>query len=525
MTAETEMKQPLRYASVCDGIGAVHLAWKPLGWECAWTSEIEPFPAAVVEHHHGFINVGDMTKITEDQLHERGPIELLVGGTPCQSFSVAGLRGGLDDARGNLALRFLQLAAVARPRWLLWENVPGVLSSGDGRDFGCILGGLGKLGYGYAFRVLDAQYFGVPQRRRRVFVVGCLGSWQRAAAVLFERHSLSGNPAPSRQPREGIAGGIAPSPGISSEQGGMIPEISPAIKARDCKGPSSDGDGDGAPLIAHALRAEGFDASEDGTGRGTPLTIVPIQEIGKRCGKDRPQNGSGIGEDRDPMFTLQASAQHGVAVCFDSKGTDAQAGEVSPTMRSMNFNGSHANGGGQLAVAYQCHGTSVGPMGTLRAGNGNETGGVPFIVEAQDVHVSMQQVQSEDDGAAGSNQDSEGDGVETPLPELHPVAFQTRIARNGRGQPKEITDALTSCEGGTHADSKPHVAGTFGVRRLMPVECERLQGFPDNFTAIKFKGKPAADGPRYRALGNSMAVPCMAWIGQRIQMVDALPAP
>jgi DNA (cytosine-5)-methyltransferase 1 len=200
----------MKYASVCDGIGAVHVAWKHLGWKCDWTSEIEPFPAAVVEHHHRLKNLGDMAAITEETLNgiASGPIDLLVGGTPCQSFSVAGLRRGLDDPRGNLALRFLQLAGVLRPTWVVWENVPGVLSSAGGRDFGTFLGALGELGYGFAYRVLDAQWFGVAQRRRRVFVVGHARDWRCAAAVLFERESLCGNPPSRGQARKDVAGSL-----------------------------------------------------------------------------------------------------------------------------------------------------------------------------------------------------------------------------------------------------------------------------------------------------------------------------
>ena len=140
---------PLIYASLCDGIGAVHVAWAPLGWRCAWTSEIEPFACAVVEHHWNLPNLGDMTKITEEGIHGLDQLDLIVGGTPCQSFSLAGLRKGLDDPRGNLALVFLRVVDMARPRWVVWENVPGVLSSSGGRDFGCFLGALGELGYGW----------------------------------------------------------------------------------------------------------------------------------------------------------------------------------------------------------------------------------------------------------------------------------------------------------------------------------------------------------------------------------------
>lgn len=181
----------MRYGSVCSGIEAATVAWHPLGWEPAFFSEIEPFPRAVLQHHYPEVPLhGDFTTI---QGTEYGPIDLLVGGTPCQSFSVAGLRGGLDDDRGNLALEFLRLADRTRPRWLVWENVPGVLSTNGGSDFGSILGGLVELGYGFAYRVLDAQYFGSAAFRRRVFVVGYRGRWQFAAATLFERECLSGN--------------------------------------------------------------------------------------------------------------------------------------------------------------------------------------------------------------------------------------------------------------------------------------------------------------------------------------------
>jgi DNA (cytosine-5)-methyltransferase 1 len=189
----------MRYLSVCSGIEAASVAWHPLGWEPVGFSEIEPFPSAVLAHRFPNVpNYGDMTQYKEWPL-EPGSVDLLVGGTPCQSFSVAGLRKGLDDPRGNLALVFLGIADRLRPRWVVWENVPGVLSSSGGRDFGSFLGALGELGYGWAYRVLDAQYVrthshphAVPQRRRRVFVVGCLGDAASARAVLFERESLRG---------------------------------------------------------------------------------------------------------------------------------------------------------------------------------------------------------------------------------------------------------------------------------------------------------------------------------------------
>ena len=270
----------MRFGSVCSGIEAASVAWRPLGWEAAWLAEIEPFPSAVLAHHYPTVR-GDMTKFAE---WPDDAIDLLCGGTPCQSFSVAGLRKGLDDPRGNLMLTFGAIAARYRPRWLVWENVPGVLSSNEGRDFGAFLGMLGQLGYGFAYRVLDAQYFGVAQRRRRVFVVGCLGDWRSAAAVLFERHSVSGHPAPSRQAGQGAAAGT-----LRSTDGGS--DIDHARAAH---------------LVAHALTGEGFDASEDGTGRGTPL--VPVHAFDARQ-SDVIQYGDMAGPLDTCGYTMGVMAQ------------------------------------------------------------------------------------------------------------------------------------------------------------------------------------------------------------------------
>lgn len=304
----------MRFLSVCSGIEAASVAWAPLGWSAVAFSEIEPFPCAVLAHHYpGVPNWGDMTKYKE---WPDADVDLLCGGTPCQSFSVAGLRKGLDDPRGNLMLTFGAIAGRYRPRWLVWENVPGVLSSNGGRDFASFLGlitgqqveapasGWQNSGiipgidnaYGVAYRTLDAQYFGVAQRRRRVFVVGYLGDWRRAAAVLFERHSLSGDPAPSREAGNDVAptldvragrsgettfhtsGGLIPSVAMCHSRGGgqqrmdaesetLIPTIGAAFDvANTLLGkPSSSHAADLDTYVAHSLRGEGFDASEDGT--------------------------------------------------------------------------------------------------------------------------------------------------------------------------------------------------------------------------------------------------------------------
>jgi DNA (cytosine-5)-methyltransferase 1 len=324
----------MRFGSVCSGIEAASVAWHPLGWQAEFFSEIEAFPSALLAHRYPHVpNHGDMTKFQEWPDHA---IDLLVGGTPCQSFSVAGLRKGLADPRGNLALTYLAIADRYRPEWLVWENVPGVLSSDGGRDFGAFLGGLGELGYGFAYRVLDAQFvrvdgFGraVPQRRRRVFVVGCLGDWRRAAAVLFERESLSWHSAPRREAGQGTAADV-----VSS------------------------------------LTASGREVERPGETRG-----------------------------QDPVM----------AVAFDlvqmtSKANRSTLQPVSPTMAK---------------------------------------------------------------------------------------------------------------------ESALHAVKGWAVRRLTPTECERLQGFPDGYTAIPYRNKPAADGPRYKALGNSMACNVMRWIGRRIELVNS----
>ncbi len=193
----------------------MHQAWQPLGWRCAWTSEIDPFACRVVEHHYGFANLGDVTRITKEMLVKRGKIDVLVGGSPCQSFSSLGKRRGMDDPRGKLAFRFLELAAYAEPKWIVWENVPRVLNSNRGRDFGAFLGKLAQLGYGFAYRVLDAAHFGLAQSRERVFVVGYRGDWRRAAAVLLEKESLFG----ASSTREGLQEDSAGTAGVHIARG------------------------------------------------------------------------------------------------------------------------------------------------------------------------------------------------------------------------------------------------------------------------------------------------------------------
>ena len=457
----------MRFLSVCSGIEAASVAWQPLGWKAWAFSEIEPFPCAVLAHHYPDVpNLGDMTKFKD---WPDATLDLLCGGTPCQSFSVAGLRKGLDDPRGNLMLTYGAIAARYRPRWLVWENVPGVLSSNEGRDFGSFLGLLGELGYGYAYRVLDAQYFGVPQRRRRVFVVGCLGDWRAAAAVLFERHSLSGHPAPRRESRQDTAGTLA---GGARKRGGFSYDDVPAVAfgGNNTRGPIE---------VATALNACASASGRMDFESETFIAQPGIAYVPEIAAKMVARSSRGGGQTNSPghqadheliALDLRNGTQSDVAqtiqaaglgterggnpnaiphvLAFDCKASGHSGfgfGEVAGTQRARGHADSHTNGGGHQAVAFQS----------------SQSG-----VRIDDVHATLD-------------------------------------SNNG---PRRHNGALLGMQ----------------VRRLTPRECERLQGFPDDYTLIQHRGKPAADGPRYKALGNSWAVPCARWIGDRIAAVDAL---
>jgi DNA (cytosine-5)-methyltransferase 1 len=477
----------MKYLSVCSGIEAATKAWHPMGWQPFAFSEIESFPSAVLEYHYPQVpNLGDMTKFKE---WPDANIDVLVGGTPCQSFSVAGLRKGLDDPRGNLMLTYLAIARRYQPQWLVWENVPGVLSSNGGRDFGTFLGGLAELGYGFAYRVLDAQYVrtqrfrgAVPQRRRRVFVVGYFGDWRRAAAVLFDAESLSGNPPPRREAGQRTAGLVAnclrgrsnASHRADSDNYYIgTPLASNALCARDYKGARPEAD-QGAPLVvAHSLRGEGFDASEYGTGRGTPL--VPVA----------PTIGSGAPYSKTGNARVESDALVPIAFGWQNSPSqgDSASTEITPTLDKSKT----------PAVAFA---QNTRDEVRLIGGDGS-------VVGALAAEPGMKQTSY----------------VVLPQGCLTPELPQRVRVHSSEG----VSPTLASEEGRGHG--VPTVFANWAVRRLTPRECERLQGFPDDFTQIPYRGKPAdkcPDGPRYKALGNSMAVNCMEWIGQRIQAVSKL---
>ena len=474
----------MKYLSICSGIEAATVAWHGFGWEPVGFSEIEPFPSAVLKHHYPEVpNLGDMTKFKEWQVDA---FDVLVGGTPCQAFSVAGLRQSLDDARGNLSLVFCEMADHFDPPYILWENVPGVLNTKD-NAFGCFLAGLagedvplvapgGKwtnAGFvlgpkrNVAWRILDAQYFGLAQRRRRVFVVACTRDGADPCEILFEREGVQRHSAPSREKGEGASHDVAPCIGASGrgfERGGDTRGQDPVVACfggnntsgqieiattRVASGTASGRMDFESETFAvcitghttHALKAEGHDGSEDGTGRGHP--VIAIQE---RAICENPLAGpDGVGVRTDDCaYTLEARTVP-QAVAFHQN----QRAEV----------------------------TLNDTAGSLKVGGGKPGQGYPAVAIgwSEELTASKELAGTLQYGGQGGRHD----GVMTP-------AMQ--------------------------------------VRRLTPVECERLQGFPDGYTAIPWRNKPAEDcpdGPRYKALGNSMAVPCMRWIGWRIGKTQA----
>ena len=423
----------MRYVSVCSGIEAATVAWHHMGWQPAWFSEIEPFPSAVLRHHYPDIrNMGDMTKYGEwpDE-----PVDLLVGGTPCQSFSVAGLRAGLADPRGGLMLTYLEIARRYRPRWIVWENVPGVLSSNGGRDFGSFLGALGQLGYGWAYRVLDAQWFGVAQRRRRVFVVGYLGDGHRPAKVLFERESVRRDTPPSRETREEVAGTIAARFGISRNN------------HEEC--------------VAARMVAFG-EYVDDGTASTMKL----------RDYKDATDLVAQSYFSDDPATTICANEQRtytNEGAGFKLRNCVAQPVHYRKSRRAQSTSDHETWVQDEAANTLNCF-----DVGDVRA---VDVVTQPFI--------------------GGIDYENNAHGMDEPTGPL------LKGSPTGGGRPL------------------PAIATMMQVRRLTVTECERLQGFPDGYTNIPWrKAAESPDGPRYKALGNSMAVPVMRWIGERINGVD-----
>ena len=444
----------MKFGSICSGIEAASVAWSDLGWEASWFSEIEPFPSALLAHHYANVpNLGDMTTLPD--LITSGMIEapdLLCGGTPCQAFSVAGLRKSLDDARGNLSLTFCEIADAIDsvrtvPSIIFWENVPGVLNTSD-NAFGCFLAALagedselkpaGKKWtnagcvFGpkraVAWRVLDAQYFGVAQRRRRVFVIASARAGFDPTEILFEFEGVRRDIAPSREARQGIAGGVEIGP-----SGGRFTELD------SCVLQVTEG---------HRMLALGDYIADE-----TASTI-----------KARDY------KDATDLVTI-----------YENHPADSRIKEVDLCPTDLSKWGT---GGGNVPFAL-----AENTIGRKPENGGNGDGftedGPMYTLNATGVHDSVHPIVLEDQGGSVINTRSDG------------TIGTLRAQAHGH---------------------EPAVLHHMAVRRLMPVECERLQGFPDSYTAIPYRNSP--DSPRYKALGNSWAVPVVAWIGSRIH--DAL---
>jgi DNA (cytosine-5)-methyltransferase 1 len=384
-----------------------------------------------------------MTLIHSNPIFNETTIDVLVGGTPCQSFSVAGLRKGMEDSRGNLALEFCRIADKAKPQWIVWENVPGVLSSNGGKDFGSLLGALGELGYGFAYRVLDAQHFGVAQRRRRVFLVGYLGDWRPAAAVLFESESLCRDIAESRSTRQKVTREIKGSVVNNSESGewwdGGQTAASLTTRCHDQYMPDK---GHFSAVIqneektALCFKVRGGVSENSGIQGGVP---------GKSAGK-------GYLGSEEKSFTIATSPDQWLFE--ETKWLPPNDSETIGTLQARDYKGF-------------C--------------NQDMADGRGLVVSEKSVAVDM-----------------------------YNMSINEKTSQTLSSSASDINHT-----GGTITNAR--------VRRLTPVECERLQGFPDNFSNIPYRKKEESpDGPRYKALGNSMAVPVMAWIGRRIQEVSEL---
>ena len=530
----------MKFGSVCSGIEAASVAWEPMGWNASWFAEIEPFPSAVLNHHWPHVsNLGDMTMIAEMVANDEVEApDVLVGGTPCQAFSVAGARKSLDDHRGQLSLEYIKLANSIddkrienqkQPSIIVWENVPGVLNTKD-NAFGCFLGALAGesselqptggrwsnagIVFGpqraIAWRILDAQYFGVAQRRRRVFVVASARKGFNPAKVLFEWEGVRRDIAPSRSAGQDVTGSA--SQGFASSSFAQYRPV----------------DGDGA-----TIKASGGDLGGDlgggsenlivsGTVSGKYIFQPLMASMGSKLWLGNQEAFSGdyfvchgtqdpITQDNQAFPLGRNHSQENVVYCGTQNDACREV-DLAKTIDTTVPCPSKNQGGVAIVEsspqAYTVIADVTPKVGedicvTLRAKGG---GGIvpPSVFDAYQ-HHERREAEKIGTLTCGQNNNVRGD---TPLvADTIPLNSMTMLGRPS----DDISFTLTKGD--------RHGVATGLVRRLTPIECERLQGFPDNHTQIPYRNKSAdlcPDGPRYAACGNSMAVPVMAWIGQRI---------
>lgn len=483
----------MKYISIFSGIEAATVAWQPLGWKPIAFSEIDPFPSTVLQHHYPNVpNLGDITKI--DWRPYVGAADIVVGGSPCQSFSVAGKREGLAGASG-LMFEYIRAVRELRPRWFVWENVPGAFSSERGGAYRQLLSEMDALGYGLAWRVLDAQFFGVAQRRERVFLVGSLGT-MRCAEVLFERESLSWDHQSSRQKRQALAEEAQGCVGTTDHDSGCLTPgetqsrriysadgIYPTLSTRKRSGQNQEG----------VFTQFGDDVSQTLTARagtgGNQVPLVQVQPIVFNPNAGINEQGGGFALSEDVTPTLKTD--HNPAVAF----TQNQRAEV----RELEVAGALAAQPDVKQQTYICR-----------------ADGQTNAMTSVNLAPTLTSHAKKDPHLIYPAEDSTG--------EDEPVTLQIRGGKPGGGKGALIQrnmSATLSTHNTQTLITGDHEERGLTVRRLTPRECERLQGFPDDYTDIPYRNKEhAPDGARYKALGNSMAVPVMRWIGERIQMVE-----
>lgn len=436
----------MRYLSLFSGIEACTVAWKPLGWECVAVAEIEPFPCAVLAHHYPNVpNLGDVTKITEEDIKNLGQIDLVVFGSPCQNLSVAGNRKGLQGESSGLFYEAIRLISYARQhngcRFALWENVPGSFSSNKGDDFREVVrelsanrnintpaNGWGNTGVALGenglveWRVLDAQYFGLAQRRKRVFAIVDFGNWQDRPPILLEPKGVCGDTPPSRETGEKVAA-------IATQRLASGGEVTGTLQA-NCGQKQWLGNQEAFTGQFHVVH-----------GTQDPITSETTANcLGRNSGQEN------VVAYQKPVFFAEPRRARGVDI-----------------------------------VGF------FEPCPTLQAYAGTGGGNTPMVA-----HKAI--------SVAGNI-----------------IGRSPQNGGNGNGFDEEVCYTLTTAD--RHA-----VAANSIIRRLTPTECEILQGFPRNYTKIPYRKKDlnqCPDSPRYKALGNSMAVPVMAWIGKQIQKAVA----
>lgn len=494
----------MTFASVCSGIEAASVAWTPLGWRCAFLSEIEPFPCALLKHYWPDTpNYGDLNECAQWPTHA---IDVLVGGTPCQDFSVAGQRAGLGGARGGLTMRFLDCVERYAPSYVVWENVPGVLSIDYGRAFGAFLSGLAKRGYGFAYRVLDAQYSGLAQRRERVFVVGCSGGrWQRAAAVLFDAPRLRWNTPPRRETGKRIAPTVEGRAGRSGANNfatsGGLAEIARSVRAQSQASHREDSE-TYVPVVTGAIRSGSDSPAAHGKVNGTdraPLVAFAQNQRNEVRELDVAESQSAIrrGDAKNETLLAHTLGTEGGGVTEDGTGRGSPLIAHSLTAEGHDASEDGTGRGVPLVASPLCAGYAKG-AGHNDGKKGSPQNLIPLVSQCISTHNERYDAESQD---------------------FIPVAYDMRGREGGsQFEGPHNTANVRAASGGS---SRSYVAG-YGVRRLTPREVERLFGFPDDYTLIPYRGKPAKDGPRYRALGNSIAVPLLTWLGRRIELVESL---